>query len=148
MFFKMPHMASPMKKVMCFGTFDLLHEGHKYFLTEAKKLGSELIVVIARDETVVKVKKHTPVHNEQQRLENLERMGIATKVLLGHVGDKLKIVEEEKPGIICLGYDQTFFTKNIKEKLEERGVPVEIVRLPAHKPDVYKSSLLRKKLGK
>lgn len=135
-----------MKKVMCFGTFDILHEGHRFYLAQAKKLGDYLAVVVARDETVKEVKKRQPLNSEAVRLKNLQQLGIADKVVLGHSGDKLKIVEEEKPQVICLGYDQSFFTDKIKEKLQQRGLDVEVVRLPAYKPDVYKSSLIREQM--
>ncbi|MBI2550452.1 FAD synthase [Candidatus Woesearchaeota archaeon] len=134
-----------MKKVMCFGTFDVLHEGHRFYLTEAKKLGDRLVVVVARDETVMDVKKRQPLHNENERVRHLQQLKIADKVVLGNPGDKLRIVEDERPDVICFGYDQIFFTDNIKEKLRQRGLDIEVVRLPAFKPDVYKSSLLREK---
>ncbi len=130
---------------MCFGTFDILHEGHRFYLSEAKKLGDYLVVVVARDATVAEVKKRQPQHSENERVRNLQRLRIADKVVLGNSGDKLKVVEYEKPSVIALGYDQTVFTDKIKEKLQQRGLEVEVVRLPAFKPDVYKSSLLRNK---
>lgn len=133
-----------MKKVMCFGTFDLLHEGHRFYLNEAKKLGDWLVVVVARDETVKEVKKRQPLNDEKARVKSLQQLGIADKVVLGNPGDKLKVVVDERPDIIALGYDQTFFTDKLKEKLLERGLAVDVVRLPAFKPDVYKSSLMRK----
>lgn len=133
-----------MKKVMCFGTFDVLHEGHKFYLSEAKKLGDCLVVVVARDETVLEVKKRLPVNDETMRLRNLQQLGVADKVILGNPGDKLKVVVDEAPGIICLGYDQKFFTDKIKEKLGQRGLDVEVVRLPAFHPEKFKSSLLRR----
>ncbi|MBI2581446.1 FAD synthase [Candidatus Woesearchaeota archaeon] len=139
-------MKKAMKKVMCFGTFDVLHDGHRFYLTGAKKLGDYLVVVVARDQTVVEVKKQQPLNDENARIKNLQQLGIANKVVLGYRGDKLKIVEEEKPDVICLGYDQTFFTEGIKEKLQQRGLNVEVVRLPAYKPEVYKSSLIKKQL--
>lgn len=136
--------AAP-KKVMCFGTFDVLHEGHKFYLTEARKLGDCLVVVVARDGTVASVKNRQPLNDENKRLRNVQRLGIADKVVLGNSGDKLKVVIDEKPGVICLGYDQSFFTEQLKEKLLQRGLKVKVVRLPAFKPDVYKSSLLMKR---
>ena len=136
-----------MIKVMCFGTFDVLHEGHKFYLSEAKKLGGFLVVVVARDETVSEVKQKPPLHDEKERVRSLQQLGIADKVILGNPGDKLKVVEDEKPQVICLGYDQTYFTDKIREKLQQRGLDVEVIRLPAFKPDVYKSSLLKKKTG-
>lgn len=135
-----------MTKVMCFGTFDILHEGHRFYITQAKRLGDYLVVVVARDGTVSEVKQQPPLNDENARVRNLQQLGIADKVVLGNSGDKLKVVEDEKPGIICLGYDQTFFTENVKERLRQRGLNVEVVRLPAFKPEVYKSSLIRKQL--
>ena len=104
-------------------------------------------MVVARDETVKEIKKRQPLNSENIRVRNLQQLGIADKVVLGNPGDKLKVVEDEKPSIICLGYDQTFFTDKIKEKLQQRGLKVEVVRVPAYKPEVYKSSLIRKKTG-
>lgn len=39
-----------MKKVITYGTFDLLHYGHIYLLKRAKELGDYLIVVLSTDE--------------------------------------------------------------------------------------------------
>lgn len=134
-----------MKKVMCFGTFDMLHKGHEYYLKEAKKLGDCLVVVVALDDTVAAVKGSLPKNNQETRLKNLQRLELADKVVLGSSGDKLKVIEDEKPDVICLGYDQKAFTENIKEKLQQRGLKsLEIVRLPSYHPEKYKSSLLRK----
>ena len=133
-----------MKKVMCFGTFDILHKGHEYYLNEAKKLGDYLVVVVALDETVADVKHHTAKHNQNVRVKNLQQLNIADKVILGNVGDKLKVVEEEKPDVLCFGYDQKAFTDHAKEKLQQRGLTVEVVRLNSYHPDKYKSSFLRR----
>ena len=38
--------------VMCFGTFDIFHPGHIFYLTEAEKLARKMTVVIARDHRV------------------------------------------------------------------------------------------------
>ena len=137
-----------MKKVMCFGTFDVLHEGHKFYLTEAKKLGDFLVVVVARDETVKEVKKRLPMHDENERARQLRQLEVADKIILGNPGDKLKVIEVERPDVICFGYDQKAFTENAKEKLKQRGLNVEIVRMPAYNPEVYKSSLIKKQLRK
>ena len=129
-----------MKKVMCFGTFDGVHKGHEYYLREAKKLGDFLVVVVALDETVKQTKKKEPRYPVDERIRQLQKLGFIDNVIRGNHGDKLRVVADEKPGIICLGYDQTFFTENIKEKLQQRGLNPKIIRMGAYRPEVYKSS--------
>jgi cytidyltransferase-like protein len=125
---------------MVFGTFDLLHPGHVFFLEQAKKLGTMLVAVIARDETVERVKGRLPEHDAAQRQRNLIKLGIAHKVILGNLGDKLAVVREEKPQVIALGYDQNSIVENLAQKV---GSDIKIVRLAALRPERYKSSKLR-----
>ncbi len=132
-----------MTKVLTFGTFDILHEGHKHYLEEAKSYGTELIVVIALDETVQQVKNHPPKHDQNTRKQQVEQLGIASQVLLGHSGDKHKIIEEVNPDIIALGYDQKAFTENLLDDLTSRNLHAKIIRMHSFHPDKYKSSLLR-----
>ncbi|MCP3685637.1 MAG: FAD synthase [bacterium] len=132
-----------MTLVMVFGTFDILHPGHSYFLKQAKKKGDYLVAVLARDLTVKDVKNRFPKNNEQLRLKNLEKLKIADKVLMGSLSDKFELIEQEKPDIICLGYDQNSFTANLREELRKRNILADIFRLDPFKEDVYKSSKLR-----
>lgn len=135
-----------MIKVMVFGTFDILHPGHRFFLEEAKGRGNYLVAVVARDITVKQLKKVDPVHDERQRAANLEALGIADKVVLGSLGDKYEVIEQEKPDIICLGYDQKFFTSSLGEELKKRKIKARVVRLMPYKENIYKSSIIRKGL--
>jgi len=113
---------------MASGTFDLLHMGHIYYLNEAKKLGDKLIVVVACDETVRKM-KHEPVTSEQLRLGLIKELKIVDDAFLGNKGDMYTIVEEIQPDIIALGFDQIHDAENIEKKLKERKISAEIVRL-------------------
>jgi FAD synthetase len=117
-----------MVKVMATGTFDLIHMGHIYFLKEAKKLGDELTVVVARDSTVRKM-KHEPVTPEDMRLKIIQELKIVDEAVLGHEDDMYATVEDVKPDIICLGYDQIHDEKNIKIELKKRNINPKIVRL-------------------
>jgi len=63
-----------MKKTLVFGTFDILHPGHEYFLKEAKRHGDQLVVVVARDLTVKQVKKLMPDNNELERLKIVKKL--------------------------------------------------------------------------
>lgn len=128
---------------MAFGTFDILHPGHTYVLSAAKKLGDQLTVIIARDATVLKVKGKKPLFNEKVRLKNLKALKIADKVLFGKLGNKYQVILDEKPDIIALGYDQKFFVDDLKKVVDKK---VKIIRLKSHKPRIYKSSKIRSKL--
>ncbi len=138
-------------KVLVFGTFDGLHEGHKDFFRQAKEYGDTLVVVVGRDSTIVKTKGRPPKFNEQERLKAVQESGLVNEARLGNQappGEKLdpyKVVEEIKPDIICLGYDQTFFADKLAEELPKRGLGhIKIERLQAFKPEIYKSSILNK----
>ncbi|HLC96243.1 MAG TPA: adenylyltransferase/cytidyltransferase family protein [Candidatus Nanoarchaeia archaeon] len=132
-----------MKKVLCFGSFDVLHPGHIYYLREAKKLGDYLVVVVARDQTIREVKGKLPKYDESQRLQQVSAVPFVDKAVLGYDGDKYKIVEETDPEVICLGYDQKSFTYNLEEQLRQRGLHPHIYRMKPYKEDTYKSSKLK-----
>ncbi|MBN2065316.1 MAG: FAD synthase [Candidatus Thermoplasmatota archaeon] len=120
-----------MARVMATGAFDLLHIGHIYFLKEAKKLGDELVVVVARDNTVRKL-KHEPVTPEKMRVELIKELKIVDKAVLGHEKDMYVVVEELQPDIIALGYDQIHDEKKINEELKKRKLNSKVVRLPEY----------------
>ncbi len=129
------------KRVVCAGTFDHLHLGHASFLRQAKALGDELVVIVARDENVKRIKNILPEHNENERKENVEKTGIPDKVILGYTDrDIFLILKELKPDIIALGYDQ----RVSEEKIKERLPGCKVLRLKPFKPDKYKSSYYRK----
>lgn len=133
-----------MKKVMCAGTFDLIHPGHLFYLSEAKKYGDKLVVVVARDETSEKFKGKKPANNERERLESLRTLEIVNEAVLGHHGDIFKIIEEIKPDVICLGYDQNVQKQQLEDELKKRGIKADVVRIDAYMQHMYKSSKLQK----
>jgi len=124
---------------MVFGTFDIIHPGHLFLLKEAKKMGDQLIVVIARDQTVNEIKKIKSKNKEKDRLKNINDLKIADKVILGNEGDKYQVIRDEKPDVIALGYDQSAFTQGLTKNFSE----IKIVRLKPYKEDIYKSSKFR-----
>jgi len=135
-----------MKKIATFGVFDLIHPGHVRFLEECKHLDedAELIVVIARDSTVIKEKKKKPIMSEDHRKYIVRSLKPVDKAILGNeASDKLKIVEKIKPDIIVLGYDQVWDERELKIKLEKRGLKVQILRLKKY-DDVSSTSLKNK----
>ena len=121
-----------MVKVMATGTFDLLHLGHVYYLQEAKKLGDKLVVVVATDTTVRRL-KHEPINPGEIRLNLIKQFRMVDEAYLGYDDDMYRIVEEIKPDIIALGYDQIHDENKIKDELKKRKIDAKIVRLPEYK---------------
>ncbi|MCI4348765.1 MAG: FAD synthase [Thermoplasmata archaeon] len=117
-----------MVRVMATGVFDLLHPGHLYFLYEAKKLGDELVVVVARDQTARRL-KHEPYVPEHLRREMVDALKPVDRAVLGSATDIYETVERERPDIIALGFDQHFDAAEVARECERRGVPVKVVRL-------------------
>ncbi|MHA1615778.1 MAG: adenylyltransferase/cytidyltransferase family protein [Candidatus Njordarchaeales archaeon] len=141
-------------RVVVGGTFDIIHLGHLKFLWAAKKVAenTELIVIVARDSTVRKLKGRDPVFNEKERLEIVQNLKPVDKAILGRELDKdsfYDILQELKPDIVVLGYDQKFSEKDIKKWAEQQGLSLKIIRLPKFSFNgLESSSEVRKKILK
>jgi FAD synthetase len=123
-----------MVRVMATGVFDLLHPGHVFFLSEARKLGDELVVVVARDQTARRLKRE-PYVPEQLRREMVESLKPVDRAVLGSTSDIYATVTEQRPDIIALGFDQHWNEREIEAECARRGVPVKVVRLPVRPHD-------------
>jgi FAD synthetase len=118
-------------RILATGTFDLLHPGHIYFLTQARVLGDELFVIVARDSNVTH--KPKPIVPEEQRLEMVSALGIVDKALLGSEKDMFEPLKQIRPDIIALGYDQRFDAEILEKELTKRELPAKVVRIPFSK---------------
>jgi FAD synthetase len=121
-------------RVMATGVFDLLHPGHVYFLTEARKLGDELVVVVARDKTARRL-KHEVYVPEHLRREMVEALKPVDRAVLGSTTDIYETVVQERPQIIALGYDQIWNEAEVEAECARRGVPLKVVRIRAYPHD-------------
>lgn len=132
------------KKVLVFGTFDGIHDGHKYFLNEAKKLG-ELFVSVASDESIMVRKLKQPTKKSNERKKVVQSLNIAKAVSIGDrkLGTWLEI-KKIKPDIIALGYDQTDLEKAIKKDKKLIGIPFELRKIKSFKPNEMHSSIINK----
>lgn len=128
------------KRVLACGTFDLLHPGHLHFLKQARSLGDELHVCVARDYNVFRIKQRLPLWDEHKRALELSTLPFVDCVHLGHKEDFLYPVELIRPHIIALGYDQSL-PCTMEDYLAEHHIT--LTRLTPHQEHTYKSSLLR-----
>jgi len=121
------------KTVLASGVFDLLHLGHVKFLEEAKKAGGEnarLIVIIARDSTVEKLKGSRPIVPEDQRRALVEALKVVDEAILGYENMSIeKVIEKIKPDVIAVGHDQHGVEARVKKVVEERHLPIKIVKI-------------------
>ena len=134
---------------MAFGTFDNLHPGHLSYLSQAGVFGDELVVVVARDENVLKLKNHLPQEGQEIRRQKVEDalkdLGIKGRVILGNSVDRWQLVKELRPEVICLGYDQQVDIEALEQFIANERFFCEIKRLRSHHPEKYKSSFFRVK---
>lgn len=121
-------MENKHEKVMVFGVFDGIHDGHRFFLKEAQKFGKNLIIVVTPDDTVKFMKDNSPKYNLMERILALETEFPKAYIM---TGDKKKGVwspiKEQKPGVIVLGYDQNSLASALKGILD--GYDFDIVQL-------------------
>ena len=101
-----------MVRVLATGTFDILHPGHLLYLSEAKALGDELYVIVAR-ESMIK-HKPKPIIPEGQRLAMVAGLRMVDKAMLGDEHDMFAPLREIKPDIIALGRNQFFNEKELE----------------------------------
>ncbi len=137
-----------MKKVMAFGTFTIIHPGHIHYLEKARSMGDYLIVVVARDSTVNRMKGKSPI-DENQRLEVVSALKPVDEAVLGYEDDMFRIVIEKSPDLIVLGPDQPFDPGRISRELEKRGWKGEVVKLGKGdlvNPGKFKTSRIIEKL--
>ena len=121
------------KVVLASGVFDLIHLGHVKFLEAAKKAGgenSELIVIVARDSTVEKSKGKKPIMPEDERRALVESLKVVDKAVLGYKNFSIsEVIENIKPEVIALGYDQEGMEKEVQDYVAKNKVKVKIVRI-------------------
>lgn len=125
------------KKGMVFGVFDGLHEGHVFFLNEAKKLCQELFVVVAEDTAVEALKGKVPRNSLRIRKEALSTISDIRVIEGDEKMGEWSALHTYAPDVVFLGHDQ----QALAVELERLGVPHTF--LPAHRPHEFKSSLLR-----
>jgi FAD synthetase len=139
------------KTVLTSGAFDLIHYGHIRLLEEAKSHGgpdARLVVIIARDETVKRLKGKPPVFPEDQRRALLDALKVVDEALLGYEDlDMATVIEKVKPDIIAVGHDQDDIERMARKAIDQKGLPIKVVRIGRFgKSDLNSSSKIKRKI--
>ena len=135
------------KVVLTGGVYDIIHPGHIHTLKNSKQEGDLLIVSIARDNRVIKIKGRKPINNEKRRTILVSSIRYVDFTLLGSKGDIFGVVKKIKPNIITIGYDQTHQISELRRRVKINNLNIKIKKLDSPIPHV-KSSNLRTKYKK
>ena len=132
-----------MTRIMVFGTFDMIHEGHANLFRQARALapGPHLIVSVARDSSVTRIKGARPRRTEAERLTTIAAYPLVDEAVLSNESGYIQHIVAARPDIIALGYDQHGeYVESLEYDLRDAGLETRIVRMKAFKPEIYKTS--------
>lgn len=97
-----------MKKVITYGTFDMLHQGHINLLKRAKDLGDWLIVGVTSDSFDQGRGKLNTRNNLVERIEAVKKTGYADEIIIeDYVGQKIDDINRYNVDIFAIGSDWT-----------------------------------------
>lgn len=97
-----------MKKVITYGTYDLLHQGHINLLKRAKKLGDYLIVGVTSDSFDIERGKFNVRNNVLERIDSVRKTGLADKIIIeDYVGQKIDDIQKYDVDVFAIGSDWT-----------------------------------------
>ena len=95
-----------MKKVITYGTYDLLHQGHINLLRRAKELGDYLIVGVTNDNFDRERGKLNVCNNVLERVEAVKATGLADQIIIeDYFGQKIDDVQKYNVDIFAIGSD-------------------------------------------
>lgn len=137
-------MMNSMKTVVAFGTFDIIHPGHLYYLEYALGLGDRLIAVITPDAVALRSKGAKPLFTERERMRIISSLRCVDRVVLGDSDGSWRNVMRCSPDSVCFGYDQKAAIRAFREHVSKvSAMPVAVHMAPAFRPQRYHSAHLK-----
>ena len=113
-----------MRKVITYGTYDLLHQGHINLLRRAKALGDYLIVGVTSDSFDVGRGKLNVRNNVLERVESVKATGYADEVIIeDYLGQKIDDIQRYGVDIFAIGSDWEGKFDYLKEYCEVVYLP-------------------------
>lgn len=113
-----------MKKVITYGTYDLLHQGHINLLRRAKALGDWLIVGVTTDNFDLERGKMNTCNNVIERIEAIKATGYADQIIIEEYrGQKIDDIQKYGVDIFAIGSDWEGYFDYLKEYCEVVYLP-------------------------
>lgn len=131
----------PMKRVMVFGTFDGVHDGHRHLLREASVHGDTLIAVVARDEHVLELKGQVPARSLEERMELVSfESEVAEVVPANEVLSDFSVILAHQASVLVFGFDQDELMEEVHAWLQDQSRRLTVVQASAYVPEMYSAS--------
>jgi len=135
------------KKVITYGTYDLLHEGHLNLLKRAKALGDYLIVGVTSDSFDQERGKLNVHHNVLKRIQAIRDINIADEIIIeDYIGQKIDDIQQHQIDVFVIGSDWEGQFDYLKEYCEVVYVPrtdgVSSTELRASVDSIYKVGVI------
>ncbi len=113
-----------LRKIITFGTFDVLHIGHIRILKRAKAHGDHLTVGLSSDELNYSKKGRNPVYPFESRLELIESLRFVDKVFKEEsLAQKRQYIIDQQADVLVMGNDW-------EGKFDELKDVCEVIYLP------------------
>lgn len=136
-----------MKKVITYGTYDLLHQGHINLLRRAKELGDYLIVGVTSDSFDRGRGKLNVKNNVLERVEAVKATGYADEVIIeDYLGQKIDDIQKYDVDIFAIGSDWVgkfdYLNEYCKVVYLPRTEGISSTMLRAESQDVYRIGVI------
>lgn len=137
-----------MTNVVLTGTFDPLHDGHRYFFRKAKNYGDRLYVGITSDNFIINKKCRQPLSPQNDRALEVFMQPDVDEVLFLPDGDKtIDLILGIPPHVYCFGPGQypedIEWNRRLMEILKQNIPGIEIHNIEALDREIFNSTRIR-----
>ncbi len=111
------------------GCFDLIHQGHIFYLKEARKNCDFLILALNSDKSIKKIKgSDRPILNQEERSEVLKNFSFIDRIVIFDEDTPIKLIKKIKPDTIFKGDDYSYQEVVGYKEVKKWGGEVSLIK--------------------